>query len=275
MVWGILAQLGYEKLDDIIGRTDLLGPQDVTLMKTQHLDLSYILVLDYQSRAVLKSGFRMFIVMAPFWMMFYSQIPRISDAIENKKVVNKSIKIYNVDRAVCGHIAGVVAKKYGDNGFTGQLNIIFLGSAGQSFACFLTPGMNIRLVGEANDYVGKAMAGGELVVTPVENTGFGPEEATIVGKEKPQPTLWGSTFVNKEIVKIQRVVAPVGQMQLKNLIEAHVEKTGNGIGSSILKEWDKYLPLFWQLVPPSKEDTPEACAEYEKTASETVTLQSA
>ncbi|CAL5351784.1 unnamed protein product [Camellia sinensis] len=275
VVWGILAQLGYEKLGDIIGRTDLLGPLDVTLMKTQHLDLSYILVLDYQSRAVLKSGFRMFIVMALFWMIFYSLIQRISDAIENKKVVNKTIKIYKVDRAVCGHIAGVVAKKYGDNGFTGQLNITFLGSAGQSFACFLTPGMNIRLVGEANDYVGKGMAGGELVVTPVENTGFGPEEATIVGKEKPQPTLWGSTFVNKEIVKIQRVVAPVGQMQLKNLIEAHVEKTGNGIGSSTLKEWDKYLPLFWQLVPPSKEDTPEACAEYEKTASETVTSQSA
>ncbi|XP_028112462.1 disease resistance protein At4g27190-like isoform X1 [Camellia sinensis] len=120
----------------------------------------------------------------------------ISDAIENKKVVNKTIKIYKVDRAVCGHIAGVVAKKYGDNGFTGQLNITFLGSAGQSFACFLTPGMNIRLVGEANDYVGKGMAGGELVVTPVENTGFGPEEATIVGKEKPQPTLWGSTFAS-------------------------------------------------------------------------------
>ncbi|CAL5423088.1 unnamed protein product [Camellia sinensis] len=270
MVWGILAQLGYEKLDDIIGRTDLQGPQDVTLMKTQHLDLSYILVLDYQSRAVLKSGFRMFIVMAPFWMIFYSQIQRYQMQLRIRKL---SIKIYNVDRAVCGHIAGVVAKKYGDNGFTGQLNIIFVGSAGRSFACFLTPGMNIRLVGEANDYVGKGMAGGELVVTPVENTGFGPEEATIVGKEKPQPTLWGD--VNKEIVKIQRVVAPVGQMQLKNLIEAHVEKTGNGIGSSILKEWDKYLLLFWQLVPPSEEDTPEACAEYEKTASETVTLQSA
>ena len=48
---------------------------------------------------------------------------QISDAIENEKVVNKSIKIYNVDRAVCGRIAGVVAKKYGDTGFAGQLNI--------------------------------------------------------------------------------------------------------------------------------------------------------
>lgn len=53
------------------------------------------------------------------------------------------------------------------------------------------------------------------------------------------------------------------------------EKTGSGKGSSILKEWDKYLPLFWQLVPPSEEDTPEACVDYEKTAAGQVTLQSA
>lgn len=81
--------------------------------------------------------------------------------------------------------------------------------------------------------------------------------------------------VNKEIVKIQRVVAPVGQMQLKSLIEAHVEKTGSTKGSTILKEWDKYLLLFWQLVPPSEEDTPEASAEYEQAAAGQVTLQSA
>lgn len=53
------------------------------------------------------------------------------------------------------------------------------------------------------------------------------------------------------------------------------EKTGSGKGSAILKEWETYLPLFWQLVPPSEEDTPEACAEYEKTSSGQVTLQSA
>lgn len=100
------------------------------------------------------------------------------------------MKIYNVDRAVCGRVAGAIAKKYGDTGFAGQLNITydanfkelllmtrevnwrhshmlvntiffhvfrFTGSAGQSFACFLTPGMNIRLIGEANDYVGKVL----------------------------------------------------------------------------------------------------------------------
>ncbi|KAK9057732.1 hypothetical protein SSX86_022569 [Deinandra increscens subsp. villosa] len=328
-----LAQLGYEKLDDIIGHTELLRPRDISLVKTQHLDLSYVLsnvgIPKWSSTTIRKQEVHS---NGPVLDDIILSDIEISDAIENEKVVNKTFKIYNVDRAVCGRLAGVVAKKYGDTGFAGQLNITFEGSAGQSFACFLTPGMNIRLVGEANDYVGKGMAGGELVVTPVEKTGFLPEDAAIVGNTCLYGATGGQLFVrgktgerfavrnslaqavvegtgdhcceymtggcvvvlgkvgrnvaagmtgglayilddddtlipkiNKEIVKIQRVVAPVGQMQLKSLISAHVEKTGSTKGSSILKEWDKYLPMFWQLVPPSEEDTPEACAEYEQT----------
>ncbi|KAL3373142.1 hypothetical protein AABB24_005236 [Solanum stoloniferum] len=343
-VRGMLAQLGYEKLDDVIGRTDILRPRDISLMKTRHLDLSYILsnvgLPEWSSSMIRNQEVHS---NGPVLDDVLLADPKISDAIENEKVVNKTVEIYNIDRAVCGRIAGAVAKKYGDTGFAGQLNITFTGSAGQSFACFLTPGMNIRLIGEANDYVGKGMAGGELVVTPVENTGFVPEDATIVGNTCLYGATGGQVFVrgkagerfavrnslaqavvegtgdhcceymtggcvvvlgkvgrnvaagmtgglayildedetfvpkvNKEIVKIQRVVAPVGQTQLKNLIEAHVEKTGSTKGSVILKDWDKYLPLFWQLVPPSEEDTPEASAEYEQLASgQEVTLQSA
>lgn len=342
-VRGMLAQLGYEKLDDVIGRTDLFRLRDISLVKTQHLDLNYILSnvglpkwssTEIRNQDVHSNGRVLDEVLLAD--------PEISDAIEYEKVVHKTTKIYNVDRAVCGRIAGVIAKKYGDTGFAGQLNITFIGSAGQSFACFLTPGMNIHLIGEANDYVGKGMAGGEVVVTPVEATGFCPEEATIVGNTCLYGATGGQIFVrgkagerfavrnslaqavvegtgdhcceymtggcvvvlgkvgrnvaagmtgglayildeddtlipkvNKEIVKVQRVIAPVGQMQLKSLIEAHAEKTGSSKGSAILKEWDAYLPRFWQLVPPSEEDTPEACAEYVRTATGEVTLQSA
>ncbi|GER25787.1 glutamate synthase [Striga asiatica] len=236
-VRGMLAQLGYEKLDDVIGHTELLKRRDISLVKTQHLDLGYILsssgLPKWSSTMIRKQEVHS---NGPVLDDTLLADPEIAKAIDNETDVNKSVKIYNVDRAVCGRIGGVIAKRYGDTGFAGQLNITFNGSAGQSFACFLTPGMNIRLVGEANDYVGK---------------------------------------VNKEIVKIQRVVAPVGQMQLKSLIEAHVDKTGSDKGSEILKDWDKYLPLFWQLVPPSEEDTPEACADYQQTSAGQVTFQSA
>ncbi|XP_058107861.1 ferredoxin-dependent glutamate synthase, chloroplastic-like [Magnolia sinica] len=342
-VRGILAQLGYEKMDDIIGQSDLLRQRNISLMKTQQLDLSYILssvgLPKWSSTAIRNQDAHTNGAVLDDILL---SDPKISEAIEQEKVVNKTIKIYNVDRAVCGRIAGVVAKKYGDTGFAGQLNITFIGSAGQSFACFLTPGMNIRLVGEANDYVGKGMAGGELVVTPVENTGFCPEDATIVGNTCLYGATGGQIFVrgkagerfavrnslaeavvegtgdhcceymtggcvvvlgkvgrnvaagmtgglayildeddtlipkvNKEIVKIQRVMAPAGQLQLKSLIEAHVDKTGSNKGASVLREWDTYLSLFWQLVPPSEEDTPEASTDFESAAAGQVTLQSA
>ncbi|XP_078442782.1 ferredoxin-dependent glutamate synthase, chloroplastic-like isoform X2 [Wolffia australiana] len=330
-VRGILAQLGYEKMDDIIGRTEVLRPRAVSLLKTQQLNLSYLLsnvgVPKWSSTEIRRQPVH---TNGPVLDDVLLSDPEIKEAIEKEKVVNKTVKIYNVDRAVCGRIAGVIAKRYGDTGFAGQLNITFMGSAGQSFGCFLTPGMNIRLVGEANDYVGKGMAGGELVLTPPENFGFCPEDATIVGNTCLYGATGGQVFargkagerfavrnslaeavvegtgdhcleymtggcvvilgkvgrnvaagmtgglayildeddtllpkVNKEIVRMQRVVAPVGQMQLKNLIEAHVEKTGSEKGAAILKDWDTYLPLFWQIVPPSEEDTPEASADAE------------
>ncbi|TKY62699.1 Ferredoxin-dependent glutamate synthase 1 [Spatholobus suberectus] len=342
-VRGILAQLGYEKLDDVIGRTDLLQPRDISLAKTQHLDLNYILssagLPKWSSTEIRNQEPH---TNGPVLDDVLLADPEIADAVENEKVVNKTIKIYNTDRAVCGRIAGVIAKKYGDAGFAGQLNITFTGSAGQSFACFLTPGMNILLVGEANDYVGKGIAGGELVITPVDKTGFEPEDAAIVGNTCLYGATGGQVFVrgkagerfavrnslaeavvegtgdhcceymtggcvvvlgrvgrnvaagmtgglayildedntlipkvNREIVKIQRVSAPAGQRQLKSLIEAHVEKTGSTKGAAILKDWDKYLSLFWQLVPPSEEDTPEASAKYDTTTAEQVTFQSA
>ncbi|KAH1069742.1 hypothetical protein GYH30_007073 [Glycine max] len=335
-VRGILAQLGYEKLDDVIGRTDLFQPRDISLAKTQHLDLNYILsnvgLPKWSSTEIRNQEPH---TNGPVLDDVLLADPEVADAIENEKVVNKTIKIYNIDRAVCGRIAGVIAKKYGDTGFAGQLNITFTGSAGQSFACFLTPGMNIRLVGEANDYVGKGIAGGELVITPVDKTGFEPEDAAIVGNTCLYGATGGQVFVrgragerfavrnslaeavvegagdhcceymtggcvvvlgkvgrnvaagmtgglayildeddtfipkvNREIVKIQRVSAPVGQMQLKSLIEAHVEKTCSTKGAAILKDWDKYLSLFWQLVPPSEEDTPEANAKYDTTTAD-------
>nr|QCL11107.1 chloroplast ferredoxin-dependent glutamate synthase [Aegilops speltoides] len=327
-----LAQLGYEKLDDIIGRTDLLKPKHISLVKTQHIDLAYLLMnagLPKWSSSQIRTQDVHY--NGPVLDETILADPEVSDAIENEKEVSKTYPIYNVDRAVCGRVAGSIVKKYGDTGFAGQLNITFTGSAGQSFGCFLTPGMNVRIVGEANDYVGKGMAGGELVVVPVDDTGFVPEDAAIVGNTCLYGATGGQVFVrgktgerfavrnslgqavvegtgdhcceymtggcvvvlgkvgrnvaagmtgglaymldeddtlvpkvNKEIVKMQRVNAPAGQMQLKGLIEAYVEKTGSTKGAKILSEWEAYLPLFWQLVPPSEEDSPEACAEFER-----------
>jgi glutamate synthase (ferredoxin) len=81
--------------------------------------------------------------------------------------------------------------------------------------------------------------------------------------------------LNKEIVKMQRVTAPAGQLQLQRLVQSHVDKTGSNKGKQVLSNWEKYLPLFWQLVPPSEEDTPEANAKLGDKSVETLVAQPA
>ena len=98
--------------------------------------------------------------------------------------VNKTYEINNPDRSTCARISGIVANKYGDKGFDklgGALNITYNGSAGQSFAAFMIPGMNITLQGQSNDYVGKSMCGGNLVIKPDELVSFESDKNTIIG----------------------------------------------------------------------------------------------
>ena len=88
------------------------------------------------------------------------------NSIKNHKKFYKNIKIKNTDRSVCAKISGEIAALYGNNDFRGELNLSFYGHAGQSFGAFLLKGMNIKLIGEANDYVCKGMNGGMLTIIP-------------------------------------------------------------------------------------------------------------
>lgn len=113
-----------------------------------------------------------------------------------EKVVSKTFNIVNVDRSTGGRVAGAIAKKYGDSGFAGELNLTFEGSAGQSFGCFLVSGVNIKLIGEANDYVGKGMAGGEIAIVPHPRSTFAAKDAIIVGNTCLYGATGGQLFVN-------------------------------------------------------------------------------
>ncbi|CAD6339252.1 unnamed protein product [Miscanthus lutarioriparius] len=103
-----LAQLGYEKLDDIIGRTDLLKPKHVSLVKTQYIDLGYLLsnagLPEWSSSQIRSQDVHSNGPVLDETILAY---PEIADAIENEKEVSKAFQIYNVDRAVCGRVAGV------------------------------------------------------------------------------------------------------------------------------------------------------------------------
>ena len=88
------------------------------------------------------------------------------EAVESHGSLSRTIEIINTDRSVCARLAGEIAQRHGNRGFQGQLDLTFRGAAGQSFGAFLVQGMNVRLEGEANDYVGKGMNSGSISLVP-------------------------------------------------------------------------------------------------------------
>lgn len=99
-------------------------------------------------------------------------------------------------RAALARVAGEIARKWGDHRCPGMVTVNLEGSAGQSFAAFVVNGMDIKLVGEANDYVGKGMAGGTVTIVPPPNAGFVASEASIVGNTCLYGATGGKLFVN-------------------------------------------------------------------------------
>merc|ERR1711933_101155 len=83
-----------------------------------------------------------------------------------------TLPIINTDRSAGAMLAGNVARAHGNSGFKGHINVQYEGSAGQSFGAFTLPGLSLRLVGEGNDYVGKSMHGGDIVVVPSPEANF-------------------------------------------------------------------------------------------------------
>jgi glutamate synthase (ferredoxin) len=102
--------------------------------------------------------------------------PEVAAAVAGHGSVTRAARVITRDRAVGARLAGEVAARHGDHGFRGELRLELAGSAGQSLGAFLTDGVVVELAGEANDYVGKGMAGGELVVRPAEARLGGPDQ---------------------------------------------------------------------------------------------------
>ena len=105
-----------------------------------------------------------------------------AEAIPNGSAITAAFEISNTDRAIGARIAGTIARSYGDAGLPdGTIDLSFAGSAGQSFGAFNIAGLRLTLVGEANDYVGKGMSGGEIVIRPPDDCTFEWSQNVIIG----------------------------------------------------------------------------------------------
>ncbi|QDJ12996.1 glutamate synthase large subunit [Mergibacter septicus] len=187
----IMASLGVEKLTDLIGRTDLLSIVEGKTAKQRGLDLTGLLYAPQ-----VPSGSARYCTQAN---------PPLDKGVLNKAIVEAAEPLLstdqacdldltfdtsNLDRSVGATLSGLVAKKYGNAGNSEQqFTLRLTGTVGQSFGVWLAGGINLFLTGDANDYVGKGMAGGKIVIRPHTGVSFAPEQATIAGNT----CLYGAT----------------------------------------------------------------------------------
>nr|QCI04553.1 glutamate synthase [Apoglossum ruscifolium] len=162
-VRSILAELGFSSLKEIIGLTNILTFNSIKLSKTNYLNLDVLL------NKLNLSPINFHHTVHSNGKVLDDDLlndDNFCDAIDSQLDIIKDVSIYNTDRCVGARISGYIVKKYGKNNFTGNLQINFQGVAGQSFGAFISHGMYLNLVGMANDYVGKGMNGGEIIISP-------------------------------------------------------------------------------------------------------------
>ncbi len=195
-----LAEMGFAKLDDIIGRKDLIErkPSD-GILKHDLVDFSKILRTSEATdkNALHKTSNQIHGIdhVKDIEIIRYAM-----PAIKMKQEVSLDYTIMNTDRSVGTMLSGVIAKRYGNDGLSDNtLNIKFKGSAGQSFGAFLTHGVHFRLEGEANDYLGKGLSGGRISLMPPVRSTFIAEENTIAGNTLLYGATSGEVYINGKV----------------------------------------------------------------------------
>ena len=193
-----LAEMGFTKLDDIIGHTELIDRKPVKEGgKYALLDFSKLLYkVDSQAaiRHVINQQHNIDHVKD------VSIIEAAQDAIKQGKEVSLEYAIANTDRSVGAMLSGIIAGKYGAAGLPDHtLNLKFKGSAGQSFGAFLMRGVTFRLEGEANDYLGKGLSGGLIAVKPPIRSNFEAERNTIAGNTLLYGATSGEVYINGRV----------------------------------------------------------------------------
>jgi glutamate synthase (NADPH/NADH) large chain len=195
-----LAELGFTKMDDIIGRSDLIEflPSDKN-PKVQKINLSKLLYTPAEAkfnaiRRVKDQNHEIFDILDR------EMIKQAHYAINSEKAVQLDFPIVNVDRSVGAMLSGEVAKKYGNEGLPEDtIRCSFKGSAGQSFGAFLSKGISFRLEGDANDYLGKGLSGGKIAVVPPAGSTFAPEENIIAGNTMLYGATAGEIYINGRV----------------------------------------------------------------------------
>lgn len=191
----ILASLGLRSLDEAVGRADLLSVnRAIDFYKAQHLDFSSIL------HAAEGDGRRFDPSFEKEPLDNYDRnrlLPDLKGLLEKGEKTELFRDVRNVDRTVGTELSGELVMKFGPRGLAEDtLTVHFTGCAGQSFGAFLAPGITFELAGEANDFVGKGLSGGKIIVRPPENISYAPSDNVIAGNVIGYGATSGSIFLH-------------------------------------------------------------------------------
>jgi len=186
----LMARLGVARFEDLVGRVDLLdGDEAVSEWRERGVDLSRILA---RAEAPAEAPLRRTRPQAPALddALDWKLVDKARAAIADGTPVVAELAIANTNRTVGGILSNAVTRAHGAAGLeAGTIRITLRGSAGQSFGAWLAPGIELTLVGDANDYVGKGLSGGVLALRPPDDAGFRAEENVIAGNT----ILYGAT----------------------------------------------------------------------------------
>ncbi|SHF27534.1 glutamate synthase (NADPH/NADH) large chain [Mariniphaga anaerophila] len=191
-----LAEMGFTKFDDIVGRTDLLEVNpEVTNWKMKNVDFSRLLYMPKQAKNVPIRNTHPNTRPTKGHIDF-DLIKEARKAIRGAEKVWISHPIVNVDRTTGAMLSGEISKKYGEAGLPEDtINCTFNGTAGQSFGAFLVSGVTFRLQGDSNDYIGKGLSGGKIIVVPPVGSTFKPEENIIIGNTSFYGATRGEAYI--------------------------------------------------------------------------------
>jgi len=193
----LMAQLGFRKFEDMIGRSDRLSvTKAIEHYKTKGLDFSAILHQpQYKDQRAIRLSAKQPNKLEDH--LDYKILEKAAAAIESGKKTKLKMPIRNINRTVGAIISNRIVKKYGSAGLPdGTLQVELTGSAGQSFGAFLAPGVTLKLIGDSNDYLGKGLSGGRIVVIRPTKSPFVAHENIIVGNTLLYGATRGEVFIN-------------------------------------------------------------------------------
>jgi len=313
-----MAKLGVRTVDELVGRTDLLRQRTDIEGNANKVDLSKILNNPFagEDYSIHYNNKQVYDFKLEETVDEKVLLKKLKSAIQNKQKRKVEIDVTNIDRTLGTILGSEITKKYyntlDDDTFTVKCH----GSGGQSFGAFIPKGLTLELVGDSNDYFGKGLSGGNLVVYPQSNVKFKEDENIIIGNVALYGATSGKAFINgvagerfcvrnsgatavvegvgehgceymtggrvvilgktgknfaagmsggiayvldedrdlytrlnKTLVSLEAVTSKYDVLELKELIEEHVERTNSKKGKEILDNFGEYLPKFKKIIP--------------------------